>query len=477
MTGTALPTRWRTPCAALLAATVAGTLLVRCGPFGLLLFLTLGTVAGAELYRRMRSALRWDFLSVISGVFLLVYVLVPALLLSSERFNLLSTRLADPRLLQLYALILIGYLAILCGYWLLDELSPAAEAVAAPPVESPWDWITWIGLVFFAVGTLAFLFYAQIYGGLYGLYKAAENIRAGVTGHSQFVFLRRFMPFATLGAWLLLFKIYSSRTSLPVKLAATILLMAVPLTSSFATAGRLDVAFTVLPPFLATLQCHLRRARPAIFIVVSALCLAWFVYGDMVFTAVSYDMKMNPEMEFDRAVAFVAGDFRHPFISLATAVDNVPEAQPYRGLADLRLGIESLIPSRLLDRPYTSTVTAFNTYQIEGVQGSTVPPGLVAFAYYSAGVPGVLLWCALFGMTIRLVERMTLLLRRRAATLTVWSYAFLIALAHLLICADPRVILQNYFALYVAAGVLLIATARSNRQASRLITGRYSDTD
>lgn len=465
----------KTAVAGLTAAMVAGVGLISAGPLWSLLVVTACTVAGAELLRRRHSGRSWDFLTVLSGVFLLVYVLVPAILLTSERFNLLSTRLADPRLLQLYALIILGYLAMILGYWLLDEISPPAQAAAhAPPAERFYDWTTWLGLAFFLVGTLAFLLYAQIYGGFYGLYKAAENIRAGVTGQSQYVFMRRLMPFATLGAWLLLFKIYSLRINRLAKMIATVLLMVVPLTSSFATAGRLDVAFTILPPFLAGLQVYMRRWRVACLLAVSVICLAWFVYGDMVFTAISYDMKINPEMQFDRAMVFLASDFRHPFISLATALDSVPESQPYRWLADLRLGIESLIPSRLLDRPYAPTITAFNTYQIEGVQGSTVPPGLLAFAYYSCGVPGVLLWCAFFGATARAVERFAALFSRRAVTLSVLSFAFLLALAHLLICADPRVILQNYFALYSGTAALFLLTSRADAGARLLAADQKS---
>lgn len=423
-----------------------------------LYFLPLAFLIIANELLRARKNTPWDFLSVVHVMFLLAYVLGPMhFLLTPDEVNHFYAYAppagsVGPAAISIY----IGYAALLFGYANGHKFRNGARRILTADhtrLEVRANVLAW---VLVALGAFSFLIYASVYGGPVALIGNSAKIRGTHGADSGAVVFRHFMPFANLGAWLLVCH-YLQRGSGVRRFLPVVPAVAVGLLVPLANAGRGDALLLIIPVVLAPFLLR-RRWPPATLLVPLGLVAAvWILGGKLFFADLSYNT--GPRLPDSPATIYYSliSEFTIPFESLTTAVDRVGHDIEPRYLADFERGLTELVPSRLFGAtPSTEdTVTVINSTYVASQRSHFLPPGLIGYLFYAGFEAGVLLGAFLFGLAIALVEAR--LLRYRGLH-CFWAFVYVAAaltIGQYLMAGDPRIYILSYFWLYVGGWVII----------------------
>lgn len=242
-------------------------------------------------------------------------------------------------------------------------------------------------------------------------------------------------------------------------------LLGIAVAATMATAGRLDVFFVLIPVCLAPF--FFKGRLPPMIWSVSFLLIGvlWVLFGKNVFLFMTYGTRFELVVQVDTYFRLL-NEFMHPFESLLAAMNNVPFPYGVRGLLDLQLALDSLLPSKLLGLEPKETLSMLNTFLLIGVNEAVIPPGILGFFFYAFSWPGVLIGCFFFGIVMRRVEEFFLRRMPGEPFIAYLYVAFGITFLYFMMAGDPVVYIQNYF--WLLSGTLGVFLFKHFQPARRI---------
>lgn len=417
-------------------------------PF-MLFFCTFLIITAIEILRPKEESVPWDYMTIFYLMYCLLYILVPFHYIADESKFIRRVDIDPWQIVFISIMFILGYVFVLAGF------TAGQKHESLPNNLSHVSSYT-TGLFLLIFGIMSFLIYAKIYGGIFNLYKMSDIIRAGVTGGSGFVFFRKFIPFATFGAWILIaWIIYKTKISYMVKVTLIAVLIITPVAMTMATAGRLDVLFVIIPIYFAPFFIKNRLPPLKLNVTFLSAAIAWFIIGNPIFKLIAYKEPIKFEFNINLYYSFLH-EFIHPFESFVAAVNNVPTNYGIRGLTDIYTAIYSLLPSRLLGIETMDPLSSLNTLILTGIYSAIIPPGMLGYFFHAFSYPGILIGCLLMGFLMRKAQIFFL---HKMQGDEIWAYlyiAFGVSFMHFMMAGDPEVYLQNYFWLFSGTGFLLM---------------------
>jgi hypothetical protein len=356
--------------------------------------------------------------------------------------------LAFPLYCGAYATVCVAY------RWASKGARPWRPVSSGAGLARKYEFYAWACLV---VGGLILLSYIMSLGGIQMFFSLSMYLRSDENAIYQFgiervAFLKNAAMILLSGS-ILSYIVWRERglynlTSVFLFLAS----LAGSLVLMIHRAGRLDLA-ALLAGFLIVKYIGKKEIpwlRMAVFSVVFA-CFA--AVGKVLFWRLSH---FDQELEiggFGRVFHSLMGEILFPHFATVTALTYAGgEMQSYRYFVDIPIALVNLVPSALFGVEKLRTVAQINTDLM--ATGSPIPVDLVGFGYYSLGLPGVLIWAAVFGACAGLVDRRA---RREPPVVaqTVIAFAGIMFGVRVLYCEPTHIILNSLHVLIVIAVVFL----------------------
>jgi hypothetical protein len=432
-------------------------------PVLLSLFLGL-VIIGCELMRPKQHGFL-DFLRGTSVIYFIAFAVLPIYLQvlswrdpSLTQSWIFITEMNDSSFVYVGLLALIGYGGIFLGYHLRVGPAPLARL---PEVKGPQfsdQYLLALGLFFACIGTSAFLIYASELGGLWHMLKYSGAYRSRLDIKSNYAFLRNIAPLLLIASYLFYGAVRMAKTAGAARVRKILFLYAflASLLLLYHQAGRLNLLMYMLIFPLVTIV-EQNRIRWKTLALGAVLFLAIILFGKELFhiildpQAVSRKVDALQQGGETKAISYVMFEFAFPALTLANTVGQaVPEVVPYRYFVDFWLALVSLLPNKLLDLESKTTVSMLNT-RLFGQEG-TIPVDLVSFGYFNLGTIGVLLTTLLFGVLLRLFER--LLPTQGGPAVSIFRVAWILFLAFRVMYGDPEIALRPGF--YLIFGTLVL---------------------
>ncbi len=413
---------------------------------------------------RWRRGRPFDVLLLVSGIYFLAYVIAPLqyILADLRAFRPTSWNWLlqfDPRAEQFVygeALGLLSYLTIVISYLAVVRAArrrgTAESRRPGPSSRLLLSRTLWLGLA----GAGALLGYTISIGGLGPLLFQAAAFRTNPPVVTPWAFLKNLAPLVVAAAYVAAgLAATEARPRWLKPLAAVLWLLA--LLTMFHRAARLPLLlFLVTVPIAGALR---RRRVPVRLVVAgSLLFLVVVLFGKQVFAggrsaeaALSHWDVLKENATF--GLQSVVIEFSFPFVAAGNAVINVPRLTPFRYFADFGIAPLYLVPQRLTGLTPPPTVSAVNSGLLHS--DGTIPTDIVTLGWFSLGLPGVVLVALAYGTLAGLVDTFV---RRRLGPegpLGALGVAWMFFAATAALYADPQMVLEGGFYLYVATAVLL----------------------
>ena len=416
---------------------------------------------------RRKKVLKFDFLSIFHIFFIIYY---PVSLFALDVNNDVKLRSIQPGIEVEYwktaLAITIAYFSLIVGFYstLARSLAKRVCITNRKSLSSNIFFICFIILVSFFSAWI----YSQPFGGLLKVIQLAHAIRgAEVEGSLTLDFFRRFIigfQISTLFIFAILCNSYKKRLK---SVIYVILLLSIIgcLFSFIQHAGRGNIiSFFLLFYLTYVLYKQSYSFKWIIPILLLGCCIVIFgkpFFGSLGYLSIGFDeFKINLTDNITRSfqlkiasnllIVDLLKAFTHRIISLQTALGVVSEdISRLRWFVDIPYGIISLIPSRLTGIYNPPTIIAYNTYYISGVFETTVPPGWIAFGYYSLSWPGLFIAGFFYGFIGRYLQTVILQNYKKtfwmpvAFVVTSWMWGYGMQ------GGEPRLFLQCYFMFFV----------------------------
>ena len=402
------------------------------------------TILGFLLLRR-----RVDFFLLFSTFFLVMYVLAPLHLLVGGSGFLFPiylyayTQYGAGSLLSALVVI-IGYLSVASGYY-----SKLVRATASR-VRFELSWKTSQTLpvagLLLCLSFISIVIYALQYGSLERAIKLAILIRGGEwTESGPYVFMKHFMGFSCVSLFLVFTTTLKEgwRHRFALKAALGLFSCLGVILTGLLTAGRGFIIELFLVLYL-TLVLYKRRLYIPFLLLIGAFAFIFILVGKPFFHSLYRGEPLGPIISlfhnFDFAAAYqrLWREFMHPYISLEAAIATTGEFTP-RFFLDWIYALLCLAPERLIPFQPPETIAYLNTELVTGVRESVVPPGLLAFLWYSALLPGVIFGGVVFGAIGRWLD--TVLGKNRRDPLGIGLYVLAAFMwgGFMVMYSEPRV--------------------------------------
>ena len=419
---------------------------------------------------RWRTTRPLDVLRLVSLIYLLAYVVVPL------QYSLTDLRLfragpwawvfqydpRDDRFVLAAALGLISYLGIVMGWHLAAREFHVRESGAGRSLGSLAADLPGRMLSLGAIGTAALVVYTIAIGGPAPLLLQGAAFRTNPPVVTPFAFLRNIAPLAVAAAFVGAGLLSSAPRARWLRVAVFGFWL-VALVVMFHRSARLPlVAFLVTIPIASSL----RKGRVSVpFLAgVAALFLVTVAFGKEVFArgrspgAVVSQWRWIQD-DFTSGLQSVLLEFSFPFVSTGNATVNVPLVSPFRYFSDVVIAPLYLAPQRLTGMTPPPTVSSVNTELLHAI--GTIPSDLVTFGWYSLGLLGVVVCAVSYGGIASIIDGWV---RRRMGPngpLGALGVAWMLFTAFCVMYADPQMVLEGGFYLYVATAVVFMPTLGS----------------
>jgi hypothetical protein len=247
--------------------------------------------------------------------------------------------------------------------------------------------ITMIGYFFSLLSLLSLLLYISQFGSLENAIVSSNLVRSGygeeVFVSTKYVFVKRFIYFSLLSV-LIYFFIDKRRNILHLTFLFIIPLVVTLLSNIFLFSGKQSIIIILL---LILFYFSLKNKKPYLnlFLIFSMSMIFLLPFLDYIFALKSnyYNKDFNNSFSF---IEFL-GYFSFPQVSLQFSINN---NYNYFLFNDFIYGLKgTILPFSWLEDWKTDTML-FNTKLFYGISNrGIVPPGLLAFAFYSFGILGV----------------------------------------------------------------------------------------
>jgi len=359
------------------------------------------SVSGTATLGLLLLRRRVDFFLFFSVFFLVVYVLAPLhLLVGGSDFLFPSylyayTQYGAGSLLSALVII-VGYFSVVSGYY-----SKLARTTASKiRFELSWktSHILLIACLLLCLSFISIVIYALQYGGLERAIRLAILIRGGQwTKSGSYVFMKHFMGFSCVSLFLIFTAALKEGWRHRFALKATLGLLSClgVILTVLLTAGRGFIISLFLILYL-TAVLYKRRLYLPFLLLIGAFAFIFILVGKPFFHSLPYGEPLRPIISLFRNFNFATAyqrlwrEFMHPYISLEAAFATTGGFTP-RVFSDWIYALLYLIPERLIPLQYPETIAYLNTELVISVRESIVLPGLLAFLWCSAFLPGIIL--------------------------------------------------------------------------------------
>ncbi|QNR07502.1 O-antigen polymerase [Macrococcoides canis] len=366
----------------------------------LLLLLLLFLILFVEVNRINR--LKIDGLTFFNFWFLIVFVLVPFLILN------FGSNFAHPTFYYLslkgniviVLTIIIFYFSMIFAYYLTPNTNVILKTSSN---KNKYILFTILLTVLAIIGAYIFI---DSYGGLSNLVSNVNTIRNGTLERNTFgAFFGLFGNYIVILFWsYLLYLINKRKFNFKI-----IFLFGLSIYWLFLRGSRgsfIDlflISYAII--VLKTQRYHIKLL--ALIVPISIFIL---LYGKSIFVSLDlgyqgiFDLikDLNQNTTFLESIQSVIHNFAHPFMSLNLSFDKVETLKDYRYFKDIPNAFIFYLQLIGFERP--DTITYLNTEYVIGRYESNIPPGIIAFGYYSLGVFGVLLTGAILGIFIKFID-------------------------------------------------------------------------
>lgn len=422
-------------------------------PWKVSIFIPLGAIIITCELVRPKQGRPWDYLTLINVSFFITYILAPITFLTVPGKLRHYTDPIFEEVIASVTIVYITYFIFVAGYSMMGKIIKRSKPQIKNCKTVSMNGIAWF---FLLIGVVSFVLYASLYGGIGELFRQSDRIRSGFVGDSGFVFLRHFISFITFAAWLFVaeFMFGPSKTRNVNRLILVASIFVLAIVSKLVMAGRSDIIMVIVPIILAPYYIQKRWPPLRIVLLGSIAFVTWILVGDPLFYWITYGIVPKLSLDMGSWYFRLINEFTHPFESLIVALREDQFA--LRGISDIILGIASLLPEKLLGITLPDTISSYNTLFLLGKFESVIPPGLIAYLFYAFSILGILVGGFIFGATLSLIENWFWRLEHLHNAFTYQYVAIGLSFAYYVMLGDPRVYLQAYLLIYVAAIIMIV---------------------
>jgi len=304
-----------------------------------------------------------------------------------------------------------GYVAIIAGYYA-TEYSPVGKTFRDRLANKAWfvpeTLQVIIALSFGLVGIVSLLVYANAVGGFEIMLQAVGFFRNQTDPYTDFGFLIKVAPFASVSSYVF-WDLFTSSTGNLRKGLYGIgfwLMFMSSLLILYSLGGRVQFAFYLLV-FVIYVSFRRRRLPKAYALLGGILFVAIVLFGKEVISlnvyvsddligAVWEELTTDPLSGIRKTLL----EFSFPFVTVANVVDLVPNEMSYRWFEDIPLGVAYLLPKPLLGLTLPPTVTMIYDEYMD----VPIPIDLLSFGYTSMGALGTILVCLVYGFVLCIAD-------------------------------------------------------------------------
>lgn len=398
--------------------------------------------------------------------FIMSYVLSPFLINNfGENFTnplfYVRTNLGD---IIPILIILVFYTCFLLGYHLRINKKKFKTIMLVENKKSK-NFIIFLALII--VSTISILGFIGKYGGIENVIENVNTIRGGQTERNTLgAFLNLFTVYINYAVWLgfamiLLFR----KNKIKIKrsfIFLVILILIISISWGLMRGSRGGLLQIFLMMYLIAVfineKFHIKYILSFIFLGFIVL-----LYGKDFFYVLSIDLKatfihlkesFNNSDMFEK-VSKVLQNFSYPYMSLNMSLDLVGNEISVRWFKDIPYSIIFYFQIFGYDAP--TTITYINTYFALGRYESNIPPGLMAFLWYSLKLPGVIIGGIVFGYFLRVINQLFYQLTYNKNPLSIVIYLVIVTkIGESIFYGDPRVLIIQSFSFFILLTMYLL---------------------
>jgi hypothetical protein len=354
----------------------------------------------------------WGFESFFLAIFLLFYVVIPIAFIINN--NLLLQPFQDPDIelysdeYTTYSFTSFTMILIFLFFFFMGKNMASSYQFKLQHIKERYlsiylfdfSLLKAIGLFFSFLSFISMFIYASAFGGFEQAIYYAEWVDSGAVEEAvlstQYIFVYRFIYFSIIS-----FTIYMFIKEKSNLLYITTLLILPLITTFFSRIFLFSGKESIIEIFLLLLFYQSIKNRSSYFIQIFIFSLVLYIALPIMDTLmISRQDLSNITIEFSSILKFLEY-FTFPQISLEFALNKEYDLFFFN---DFIYGLRgNIVPFSWLESYNISTVQ-LNTYHFLKEYKSTVPPGVLAFSYYSLGVVGIVLIGFLSGFILKKLD-------------------------------------------------------------------------
>lgn len=299
------------------------------------------------------------------------------------------------------AIVFLYFLSFFVGYFFCG----AGEHKVYIGVRSTFKEGRYIFFIF-SLAIIFFLGFVYLYGGVDYVLSNASRIRSGTDENKNYLgaFFKMFSYYIELVVFFVFAKLLLERKK-GKKLTCLffLVLLIIILFKGYIDAGRGGLLNVFIGLFFVYIFA--RGSLPffrvflimplALFVMIYGKSFIFQVYNGLNGFAVN-ETSLTDNMDF------LLAEFSHQYLSLVPSVVNDLGAS--RFFIDFFVWI--IKPLKLVGLPIEDSISYYNTYNINGVWDSEIPPGPIALFFYNGGVLLVMLGGLLSGFLLRWTDKL-----------------------------------------------------------------------
>ncbi len=257
-----------------------------------------------------------------------------------------------------------------------------------------------VGYFFSILSFLAIVLYVKQLGGLERAILYANLVRSGygeeVFISSTYVFVKRFISFSLFSIFIYII-IENKKNFMNIIFLLLIPLVILLISKLLLFSSKQGIIGLLLLIIFYLSIKHRKSYMILLITFIMSLLLLLPLVDELLLMKSDYYIEKEVTFNF---ITFT-GYFSFPQVSLAFALQ---ENYDFIGITDFILGLKgNFIPMSML-LEYTSGSNELNTKFFYGFEKAIVPPGIIAFSYYSFGIFGIITIGFLTGLVVRKID-------------------------------------------------------------------------
>lgn len=317
-----------------------------------------------------------------------------------------------------------------------------------------------ISTLIFFVGFVSLIIYINVLGGFSTYLTSGAIIRSAnnTVFVSPFMFFKTIASLIYMSAFLYWAMFVESRKNRIMYLMLFLISFTFSLLHLYHTAGRLTIIMFLITFPLAKMYYNNRIYWKKTFITVF-LFFVVVIIGDSILngnnTQPFYELFLDKFNNFGYTFGIIIQEFTFPLTNLANSIIVFPENYNFRYGMDFLIGIQEILPSRLLNFDFmkADTLSELNSFTLFEVN-YTIPVDAVTFGYVSFGIVGVIIAGFLLGVTAKFIEAIFDIKNNYVAAMFYTSW--LMAVGVMVLYGDPAQVYAAKFRLFIPSLLLVL---------------------